>query len=276
MSVSAIKTQLEQLGLTPNKALGQNFLCDEAAAARIGREACLAGLPVVEIGPGLGALTGVLVAHAAQVTAVEIDGAMVRALNLAFPHEPGLTVLHQDFLKCDLAGLFAPPGSAFTVAGNLPYYVTTPIIMRLLTSGLPIPKMVFMVQREAARRFFAAPHAKIYGPLTVLSSVYYHAESLMSLSPASYYPQPEVDSEVVILTRREETGLCSALPRLLDAAFAMRRKTLVNNLKATGLPAETVCALLDRCGIDSRARAEELEPGRFLLLARSMEQVLAD
>ena len=267
MSAAFIKNQLEQLGLTPNKALGQNFLADEEAICRIAGAACPPGMPVLEIGPGLGALTAALMERAPGVTAVEIDTAMIKALNARFPEDKRLRVIHGDFLKTDLRALMGAQGEAFAVAGNLPYYITTPIISRLLCCPLPIERMTLMLQKEAARRFFAGPGTKLYGPVAILTALCYSARVLMTLSPASYYPQPEVDSQVVVLERRAGAVTPPGLPRFLDIAFAMRRKTLVNNLRAAGLSAAQGAALLESCGVSAGARAEELTPEQLALLS---------
>lgn len=256
------KALLAQYGLTPNRALGQNFLADPRAVTAILDLAGVDGKPVLEIGPGLGALTGELLARAARVAAVELDAAMAAVLRDRFG--PALLLMREDFLKTDLAALRRELGP-FHVVGNLPYYVTTPICTRLLCAD-PIPSMTLMVQQEAAERFFAKPGERVYGPLTVLAQCYYDAAPVLRLAPASFYPRPEVDSCVVRLTDR---GLVreEALPGLLRAAFAMRRKTLVNNLKAypSAIPAGEA---LSMCGLPPGVRAEAVEPARFIRLAR--------
>lgn len=258
---------LSKYGLRPNRALGQNFLVDAAALARIQDAAELDGLSVLEIGPGLGALTEGLLSRGCRVVAVEIDAAMVHVLRDRFAGETALTLLHTDFLKADLAEIHRLLGhEPFHVAANLPYYATTPICMRLLCANLLIPSMTLMLQKEAALRFTAGPGARVYGPLSVLSQAYYSVESLLCLSPESFYPRPEVDSMVLRLTRNGQAFL-PGLPRLLEAAFAMRRKTLQNNFKAAGLPLR---ALAD-CGLSPAMRAEALSISDFLNLCEKLE-----
>lgn len=260
-----IKAQLERFGLNPNRALGQNFLASAEKAEAIAEAACLGGLPVLEVGPGLGALTGPLLCHAPRVCVVEIDKAMASALTALFPQEEKLLVLQEDFLKADLDLIYGELGGPFAVAANLPYYVTTPICLRLLSCGLPIPRMVLMAQREAAGRFFARPASKQYGPLSVLAQYYYAPQALMELSPGDYYPQPDVSSRVTLLTRRK-TDLVPGLLDFLQRAFAMRRKTLANNLK--GLPGGAEA--LEQCGIAPGARAESLPPEALAMLAENL------
>ena len=263
-AVDRIKEQLYSFSLRPNKALGQNFLASEEKAEAIALAACQGGLPALEIGPGLGALTAPLLRHAPKVCAVEIDKAMVDALTSLFANEEKLCILHQDFLQTDLGCIQAELGGPFAVAANLPYYVTTPICLRLLSSDLPIVRMVLMAQKEAADRFFAQPSSRQYGPLAVLAQYYYQPVRLMELSPADYYPQPDVSSSVSLLTR-QDTALIPGFADFLQRAFAQRRKTLHNNLKGLSGAQDA----LERCGISPAARAESLEPEALAALAQA-------
>ena len=216
---------------------------------------------MLEIGPGLGALTEPLLARARRVCAVEIDPALCQALQALFGQEPRFTLLQGDFLKADWEEIQAILGGPFSVAANLPYYVTTPICLRLLSCGLPIPRMALMAQTECADRFFAQPGSRQYGPLAVLAQYYYQPRALCSLSPADYYPQPGVDSQVVALESRNRPFL-PQFAGFLQQAFAMRRKTLRNNLKAyPGLDA--ALASLD---LDPGCRAEALSPQQLASL----------
>ena len=251
MSAADIKQKLERLNLRANAALGQNFLCDDAMIEKIAFAAVGDGkTDILEIGPGLGALTGALVGRVPRVTAVEIDKNMLAALKAEFAAEIGsgaLSLIHSDILKFDISCM----EGEFAAAGNLPYYITTPIVLMLLRNAKRIPRMVLMVQKEAARRFFAKPKDKLYGPLAITAQLYYECESLFSLTPASYYPQPDVDSEVVLLTRR-------AFCRFTESIFAMRRKTVYNNLKPLLPTAGAAAEALARANIAQAARAEAL------------------
>lgn len=260
-----VKDTLARFGLKPNRALGQNFLANPAKAEAIAQAACEGGLPVLEIGPGLGALTEPLLCRAPKVCAVEIDRAMADALRALFAGHTNLCLIHQDFLKADLPAIYAELGGPFAVAANLPYYVTTPICLRLLSSGLPIPRLVLMAQQEAAERFFARPSSRQYGPLSVLAQHYYEPRPLMELSPADYYPQPDVSSAVALFIRRD-TALIPGFLDFLQQAFAQRRKTLYNNLKGIQGAAEA----LERCHISPSARAESLEPAALAALAAAV------
>lgn len=266
MGAEQIKKRLMELRLTPNRALGQNFLADDAAAGRIADAACAPGLPVLEIGPGLGALTEALAARAPRVTAVELDAAMVGALSQEFGGKAELDIVHADFLKFDLES-YAKGTGTYCAAGNLPYYVTTPICMKLLTcSGLP-ERMVLMMQKEAAARFAAKAGTKLYGPLSILAQLYYDCDTLMTLTPADYYPQPEVESAVVVCIRKQNVPAVPELPGLLDAAFAMRRKTLLNNLRAAGLGREEAARILRALELPENVRPEQVSPTAFAALA---------
>lgn len=226
---------------------------------------------ILEIGPGLGALTGALVGRVPRVTAVEIDKNMLAALNAEFAAEirrGELTLIHSDILKFDISCM----EGEFAAAGNLPYYITTPIVLMLLRNAKRIPRMVLMVQKEAARRFFAKPKDKLYGPLAIMAQLYYECESLVSLTPASYYPQPDVDSEVVLLTRRADMPTDmdpAAFCRFTESIFAMRRKTVYNNLKPLLPAADAAAEALARANIAQAARAEALSIEELVRLYRS-------
>ncbi len=269
MSTASIKRELEKYGLTPNRALGQNFLASDAAAADIAGAACENGCPVIEIGPGMGALTVELTKRAPMVAAIEIDRRMAEIIADRLPE---VRLINADALKADIPGLIAALGGRANIAANLPYYITTPLCMRFLSIGADggIPAMTLMMQKEAAERFTARPGDRVYGPLTVLAGYYYEVARLMELSQDMYYPQPDVDSVVLKLTARGAEKL-SELEWLLNSAFAMRRKTLSNNLRAAGMPDERLRSLLEACGIEGNIRAEKLTVEQFANIAREIE-----
>ena len=190
------------------------------------------------------------------MVAVEKDAFLAGLLPQLLP-DTRLQVVTGDILRADVPALMGD--SPYVVAGNLPYYITTPIVERFLPL-LP-ERMLFMVQKEAAARFFAAPGDRVYGAVSVLSQVYYRPEPLFSVPRHCYYPQPEVDSAVVLLTKRAPADLAAlpapdALLRFVRTALAMRRKTLVNNFPRDG----RVAALLPAQGIPENVRAETLSP----------------
>ena len=258
---------MNEYGLRPNKALGQNFLVDEEAIGLIVRLAGEPGLPVLEIGPGLGALTVPLAETGLPLAAVELDSELCRVLKERLGER--VSIINADFLKVAPGEIAALEGfsEGLTAVGNLPYYITSPICMRLLTCGLPIRRMVLMMQKEAAERFLACPRDKNYVPLTVLARLLYGIRPVLGLTPASYYPQPDVSSSV-LLFERNGFEPPEGLPGLLKCAFAMRRKTLLNNLLALGRGKEDTARLIKEAGLSPAARAEELEPEAFVRLAR--------
>jgi len=256
MDVQELRAALASLGKNPNPALGQNFFIDAEKLREIA--ACLpAGRVVIEVGAGLGALTRLLLERAQSVYAVEKDAALAGWLRENIK-DPKLTVLEGDFLTLPLPQ--QPPD--FLAAGNLPYYVTTPICERLF-SLLP-DRLLLMVQSEAGERFFAVPGNKNYGPLAVVAQLYYIPRRVCELSPSDYWPQPQVHSVVLSLEKRADSP---ALPPAMLTAFvktclAMRRKTLTNNLKAYPSAAEA----LESCNISPAARGESLTPAQFAAL----------
>ena len=271
VSPAGIRERLAAFGLTPNRALGQNFLADEAALSSLLVELPRDRLPVLEIGPGLGALTAGLLTCSDQVVAVEKDAAMVSVLQSLLP-DPRLAVIGGDFLKADLQELHSLLGGGeIVVAGNLPYYITTPAVLKLLDSGLPMRALLFMLQQEAAERFFAQPGDRVYGPLTVAAACGYDISDVLRLSPAAYYPQPDVHSAVVLLTRRAE--LPSGFLSFLQGVFAMRRKTLMNNLLGMGIAREEAQSALSAHGISEGIRAEALAPEALLELYREIKEI---
>ena len=266
----SVKELIAEYGLRPNKALGQNFLIDENAIERIVSLALEPGLPLLEIGPGLGALTYPLAESGLPLAAVELDGALSKILAEKLPENA--RVVNRDFLKADLKELHGLLGGGeITAVGNLPYYITSQIVARLVTGGLPIRRMVLMMQSEASERFTAAPKDKNYVPLTVMSQYLFEISEALELGPASYWPQPEVRSRVLVFDRVKD-GLPAGLPRLLKAAFANRRKTLVNNLSALGLPKQAAEGMILDLGLSASVRAEELSVREFIRLEAAVRQ----
>ncbi|SPE20925.1 Ribosomal RNA small subunit methyltransferase A [Candidatus Sulfotelmatomonas gaucii] len=240
--------------------LGQNFLVDAQAAQRI-----VAGLgdlssrTVVEIGPGRGAITGALAARAARVFAIEFDRDLAAGLFERFETER-VTVVEQDVLQFDFAEAAERAGQRLCVAGNLPYYITSPIVLKLAKSHAALDLAVLMVQREVAERITAAPGSRDYGLLSVTAQMYGAVESLFTLPPSAFSPRPQVESTVFrwrFAPRFAELGIDEAgFLRFLRQAFAQKRKTLANNLRAAGATPGDAAAALASTGIDAQARAE--------------------
>ncbi len=257
-SVEFVKTALKELSASPNRALGQNFCVDgERLSACVDRMTLSEN--VIEIGPGLGGLTALLLEKGVSVTAVEKDETMASYLAASLPH-PKLAVVHGDALKFDYRAAKEP----FSVVGNLPYYITTPLCTAVLKA---LPESFYcMVQKEAAERFFAAPKDKNYGPLSILVSLYYAAETLAAFPEDCFYPSPDVQSVFVGMTKRTDAPDAdpSALFAFCTGLLSMRRKTIKNNLKPYPGAGETLKTL----GIPPETRAETLPPETVLALFR--------
>jgi len=272
--------------------LGQNFLCDGHAVQRIvGALGDLAGLTVVEIGPGRGAITGALAAKAARVIAVEFDRELAAALRAQYTSESGavpghgtaspcVTVVEQDVLKFDFAAAAAQAGAKLRVAGNLPYYITSPILRKLAASHPALSSAVLMVQREVGNRITALPGSRDYGLLSVLVQAHGPVEPLFTLPPAAFSPPPQVHSMVFrwrFAPRFAELDVDeSGFLRFVAQAFAQKRKTLANNLRAAGVTPIAAHDAMNHAAIDPRARAESLSLESLAGLWRILAAQAAD
>jgi len=242
--------------------LGQNFLNDADAVERIAAAlGDVSGRTVVEIGPGAGAITGALAARARHVIAVEYDRELAEGVRAQFPAEK-VTVVEQDVLNFDFAEAAATAGERLRVAGNLPYYITSPILLKLAASHAALDVAVLMVQREVADRITAEPGSRDYGLLSVTVQMYGPAERLFTLPPDAFTPPPDVHSTVFrwrFAPRFADLGIEEeGFLRFVRKAFAQKRKTLANNLRAAGFVPAVAAAAMEQAGIDPQARAEAL------------------
>ena len=271
------------------KKFGQNFLIDThvldkiARSAEIGPEDC-----VLEIGPGIGTLTQVLAEHAGQVVAVEIDPELIPILQETLADYPNAEVIHNDILKTDLQELSEKynEGRPFSVVANLPYYITTPIVMTLLEKNAPVKSITVMVQKEVAERMQAQPGGKEYGALSLAVQYYAEAEIVANVPPNCFIPRPNVGSCVIRLRRcekpRVETKDPDRMFRIIRAAFNQRRKTLANSVGNAGIPGcsaaegtapggvitrEAVTAALREMGLSETIRGEALSLEQFAELS---------
>lgn len=256
--------------------LGQNFLHDEAAIQRIAAAlGDCSGRTVVEIGPGKGAITRALASRAGHVLAIEVDPELAARIRAEFPPER-VTVVQRDVLNFDFAGASAAAGERLPVVGNLPYYITSPILLKLAASHAALGRAVLMVQREVADRVTAAPGSRDYGLLSVTVQMYGPVEKLFTLPPSAFSPPPEVHSTVFrwrfaprfAELRVEEVGFLA----FLRQAFAQKRKTLANNLRAAGMTPAAVAAALSDAGIEPMTRAEALPVEVLTALWRSIKK----
>lgn len=257
--------------------LGQNFLVDPRAVERI--VAALGDLTdhtVIEIGPGGGAITGTLAARARRVIAVEFDGELAARLHSQFQvNGKNVVIVEQDVLQFDFARAASEAGERLLVVGNLPYYITSPILLKLAASHAALDRAVLMVQREVADRITAQPGTRDFGLLSVTVQSYGPVEPLFTLSPHAFSPPPDVHSTVFrwrIAPRFEELGVTEEkLLGLARIAFAQKRKTLANNLRAAGIAPGIVITALVQAAIPPQARAESLSLEAFAALSRSLD-----
>lgn len=242
--------------------LGQNFLHDAEAIERIANAlGDLRNATVIEIGPGRGAITRALAARAQQVVAVELDKRLANFLRDQFPAE-GVEVIEADILQFDFAAAAARAGKRLAVAGNLPYYITSPILLKLAENHAALDRAVLMVQRELADRIVARPGSRDYGVLSVTVQMYGPVETLFTLPPGAFSPAPEVYSSVFrwrFAPRFSDLGVDEGgFLAFVRAAFAQKRKTLANNLRAAGFAPAAIAEALARTGAEALARAEAL------------------
>lgn len=264
--------------MRPQHRLGQNFLIDRGALERIVAAVDPASTPLIlEIGPGPGVLTAALADHGSRVVAVELDRQMVGLLQETLAGRTNVQIMQGDAMKVDLRQLLAgrlQPGQRARVAANLPYYITSPLIFRLLEEELPLDRIVVMVQREVAQRMVAGPEGKDYGALSVAVQ-YYTVPSLVTrVARGSFWPPPEVDSAVVALHVRDKPPVEAprhAFFAVVRAAFGQRRKTLANALAGgLGLERARAEALLTGAGIEPGRRGETLSLAEFATVARAL------
>ena len=257
-------------GLRMSKKLGQNFLIDARIVQGIVDAAEIKpGDRVLEIGPGIGTLTQGLAEAGAEVTAVELDKKLPAVLKETLKAYDNVRIVPGDILKVNIPEIMGE--APFKVAANLPYYITTPILMTLLERRLPITHMVTMVQKEVAERMTAKPGSRIYGALSVAVQYYTEPEIVLDVPPRSFIPAPEVMSVVVSCRVRKEPAVAvqdeKLFFRVVKAAFGQRRKTLMNALKGGGFSKEAVRDALEQSGIDPTRRGETLTLEEFGRLA---------
>ena len=260
---------MSRLPVAPNRDLGQHFLVDENILGVIGRLADLgADDVVVEIGPGLGVLTRYLADRVAHVHAVELDASLEPHLRERLEGRANVDVILGDALRLDLAQLAPPPAK---LVANLPYNVATPLVVESL-AGLPsVGLWCVMVQREVADRFFAAPRTKAYGAVSVLVQLATARTGFHPVSRAVFKPPPNVDSALVAFGRKAIPADFSEVKRVVEAAFAHRRKTIPNSLELAGVADRPhATAAVEAIGRRPSTRAEELEPPEFVALAAAL------
>ena len=270
---------LTDFGTRTSKKLGQNFLIDASIVQGIVDAAEIKpGDRVLEIGPGIGTLTQGLAEAGAEVKAVELDKKLPAVLAETLKAYDNVTVIPGDILKVNIKEIMGE--GPFKVAANLPYYITTPILMTLLERHLPITHMVTMVQKEVADRMIAKPGSRIYGALSVAVQYYTEPQIVLDVPPRFFIPAPEVDSVVIACKVRENPAVKviseKMFFRVVKAAFGQRRKTLANALRGGGFPKEQVRDVMESAGIDPTRRGETLSLAEFAVLADAFAKLLAN
>lgn len=278
------KEILSTFNFSFKKSLGQNFLIDVNILENIIKHAGIdKETAVIEIGPGIGALTEQLAIHAEQVVAYEIDQRLLPILNHTLQDYTNIHVIHQDILKADVSQMIKErfrPNQPVQLVANLPYYITTPILMKLLQEKLPLSSITVMIQKEVADRMAAAPNSKAYGSLSLAVQYYTEAEVVMTVPKSVFMPQPNVDSSILKLTLRENPPIEVAdedfLFSLIRASFVQRRKTLRNNLNRflkDKYDKEDISSILAAAGIDGSRRGESLNMQEFATLANEFTAI---
>lgn len=260
-----------------SKKLGQNFLIKRGIVDEIVHAAELTpGEPVLEVGPGIGTLTQGLAQSGADVTAIELDRRLLEVLDTTLASYDNVRIIHGDVLKLDVPSImnYKP----FKVVANLPYYITTPIIMSLLESKLPIERLVVMVQKEVALRMVAKPGTKDYGALSVAVQYYTEPDIVLDVPPKSFLPAPAVTSSVIRCVLRDKPPVDvideKLFFRVVKAGFAQRRKTFANTMKTTGLSKDRIEELLAKANIDGQRRGETFTLQEFADVANAWASLI--
>ena len=273
MDLKDYKTQelVKKYNFKFSKSLGQNFLIDDSVLTDIVEGADVDDKDfIIEIGPGVGTLTAKLLMKAKRVTSIELDNDLIPILQEELGEHKNFNLIHNDALKVDFNELIGDEESVKLVA-NLPYYVTTPIIVKLLKDGYNFKSLTIMIQKEVAERIDAEPNCKEYGALSVLVQYFCNTSIVRRVAPSCFIPRPKVESIVIRLDRLEEPRVKTKdekiMFELVRAGFNMRRKTLWNAAKAFGLSKEKLEEAFEKSGIDPKRRAETLSIQEFSDLA---------
>ena len=278
--IGTIKALLARHGFHFSKALGQNFIVNPSVCPRMADESGIdSESGVIEIGAGIGVLTAELAKRAKKVVCIELDSKMLPILDETLADFDNIEIINADVLKTDLAALIEKKfgGMPVYVCANLPYYITSPVIMTLLESRLPLKAVTVMVQREAAQRLCAPVGSRLSGAVTVAVDYYAEARKLFDVSAGSFMPAPKVDSSVIRLDIREKPGIEVSDEKLffsmVHAAFSQRRKTASNSISSgTGIPKAVVAEAIERCGFPPSVRAESMTAEQLAALCEALNE----
>lgn len=279
--IGTIKALLARHGFHFSKALGQNFIVNPSVCPRMADESGIdSESGVIEIGAGIGVLTAELAKRAKKVVCIELDSKLLPILDETLADFDNIEIINADVLKTDLAALIEKKfgGMPVYVCANLPYYITSPVIMTLLESRLPLKAVTVMVQREAAQRLCAPVGSRLSGAVTVAVDYYAEARKLFDVSAGSFMPAPKVDSSVIRLDIREKPGIEVSDEKLffsmVHAAFGQRRKTASNSISSgTGIPKAVVAEAIERCGFPPAVRAESMTAEQLAALCEALNEL---
>lgn len=273
-SPKVVKDIIDLYSFRFSKSLGQNFLVDKNFVEKIVDRADVKDTNVLEIGPGIGTITYEMAKSAKKVVAIEIDSALLPIIEENMEEFDNFKLIHEDILKAKLEDIVEEEfdGEAFKVVSNLPYYITTPIIEKLVTSKLPCTDMTIMVQKEVADRMLATEKDKEYSSLSVFIKYFSKAEKITNVPKSVFMPQPKIDSTVLKLKLRKYRDDVddSKLFALVHAGFNKRRKTILNSL-ADAVDKEKLRLAFDKLGINEKLRAENLSLDDFIDLTKTIE-----
>ncbi|WP_297011110.1 16S rRNA (adenine(1518)-N(6)/adenine(1519)-N(6))-dimethyltransferase RsmA [uncultured Dialister sp.] len=261
---------IRRFGIHAKHKLGQNFLIRPDVVSAIAEAAELGEhVPVMEIGAGIGTLTQALAETGADVTAFELDKSLERVLSHTLEHYKNIHIIYEDVLKADLKTILGDRD--WRCAANLPYYITTPILLSLIQLDLPISLFVFMMQKEVADRILAMPGSKDYGALTLAVNFDCTAERVLDIPPSAFIPRPQVTSTVLKIRRREKPAVevkdRKLFFSLVKMGFGQRRKVFTNAMKSGGIPADWIPEILAKAGIDGKRRGETFSMEEYGRLA---------
>lgn len=279
--IGTIKALLARHGFHFSKALGQNFIVNPSVCPRMADESGIdSESGVIEIGAGIGVLTAELAKRAKKVVCIELDSKLLPILDETLADFDNIEIINADVLKTDLAALIEEKfgGMPVYVCANLPYYITSPVIMTLLESRLPLKAVTVMVQREAAQRLCAPVGSRLSGAVTVAVDYYAEARKLFDVSSGSFMPAPKVDSSVIRLDIREKPGIEVSDEKLffsmVHAAFSQRRKTASNSISSgTGIPKAVVAEAIERCEFPPSVRAESMTAEQLAALCEALNEL---
>ena len=281
--IKTIKQIMAMFSLNFRKEFGQNFLTDNFVVEDIADNCCTdASSTILEIGPGIGSLTKELSARYENVVALEIDHGLIPVLKYTLGDCRNVTVINEDVMKADLEGILSPyfERGKVSVCANLPYYITTPILMKLLESGLPFEYITVMIQSEVADRLCATPGDKNCGAITAVLGYYGAPEKLFTVTADRFIPAPKVDSSVVRIKLHEKKPYVPidepTFFRTIRASFEQRRKTLPNSLSSvfSELSKEELTAAIIECGHDPSIRGEKLSVSEFVALSDKLYELI--